>query len=118
MTATVSKSPAQAIAAALEKRIAPEQVATVLSDALTATTVSRSGAVEPDTRSRLQAAGMILAYQVGRPVERTEAVNINVDADSAIGMKERLAHSPALRAMLRKMLAAVEDENNLPAIDA
>ena len=110
-----TKSPSQAIAAALDKLVSPERVANALSDALNATTISRSGVVEPDTRFRLQAASLILAYQVGRPVERTESVTVNVDADSAMGLEERLRHSPALRAMMRKMLERVDGEG---AIDA
>ena len=107
MTTAISKSPAQAIAAALEKKISPDQVATVLFDALAATTVSRSGAVEPDTRSRLQAAGMILAYQVGTPIQRTESVNVNMDADSSVGMEERLMSSPALLSLVESTVAKV-----------
>lgn len=106
----------RAIAAALAREITPEQLATTLSDALKATNMSRSGVVEIDTRSRLQAASLILAYQVGRPVERSESVTVNVDADSAIGLEERLRHSPALRAMFRKMLERVD--GGQPAIDA
>lgn len=106
----------QAIAAALAKKITPEHLATTLSDALTATSVSRNGAVEIDTRSRLQAASLILAYQVGRPVERSETVTVNMEADSALGMEDRLRHSPALRKVLRGMLDRVEGVD--PAIDA
>lgn len=108
-------SSSQAIAAALEKVITPEQLAITLSEALSATTVSRSGVVEKDTRSRLQAASLILSYQVGRPVERSETVTVNVDADSTVDLSERLRHSPALRALFRKILDSAEGPT---AIDA
>lgn len=107
---------AREIAAALEKEISPDQVAKVLRDALSATTLSRSGAVEVDTRSRLQAAALVLSYQVGTPVQRSESVNVNLDADSAVGLKQRLAHSPALRKVLQGMLDEVEKSG--PTIEA
>ena len=103
-----TQASSQAIATALEKMIAPERLAEVLSDALCATAVSRNGSVEVDTRSRLQAATLILAYQVGRPIERTESVNVNIDSNTTIDLKERLKRSPALRESLAKLLADAE----------
>lgn len=102
---SISANPSAAIAAALGKVISPERIATALSDALSATTIARSGVVEPDTRSRLQAASIILAYMVGRPVERSETVTIVADADSRLDIQERLRRSPALREQLARSLA-------------
>ncbi len=102
---SISANPSAAIAAALGKVISPERIATALLDALTATTVARSGVVEPDTRSRLQAASIILAYTVGKPVERSENVSIIADPDSRLDIQERLRSSPALREQLARSLA-------------
>lgn len=101
----ITATPSAAISAALNKIITPERIATALSDALTATTIARSGVVEPDTRSRLQAASIILSYTVGRPVERSENVSIIADPDSRVDIQERLRRSPALREQLARSLA-------------
>lgn len=114
--ANITTNPSQAIAKALADEIPASRLAKVLADSLSATTLSRSGTVEADTKSRLQGAALVLAYLVGRPVERQEILTMSADADSAVGMEERLRHSPALRALFRKMLARVDDDR--PAIDA
>jgi hypothetical protein len=79
-------------------------VSEALFRALTATTVSRSGALEQDTRSQLQAASLILENRVGRPVTRQEVVTVSLDAATGVGLSARLAASPAMRQALRKML--------------
>jgi hypothetical protein len=107
---SINTNQSSPLAAALGKAITPERIAATLSDALSATLLSRSGAVEIDTRSRLQAASLILAYLVGKPVERTETVNVNMEADSGLSLKERIQRSPALRAQLTQTLAEVEAE--------
>lgn len=110
---STARASAMEISQALDQTIAPEQIAKVLRDALSATVTTRAGVIEPDTRSRLQAAGMILAYQVGTPIQRTESVTVNLDADSAVGMEERLRHSPALRGLLKSMLVRVEGDTSI-----
>ena len=109
------QNPSAELAEILAKKIPFEMVSDALFRALTATVVSRSGAVEQDTRSQLQAAALILENRVGRPVTRQEIISVDLNADSATGMKERFSHSPALRAMFRKMLEEVEAS---PAIEA
>lgn len=79
-----------------------------LSDALTADQVNRDGTRSPDHRARTAAALALLEYSVGRPVARSEVVNLDATADSAVGMEARLRHSPALRALFRKMLDKVD----------
>jgi hypothetical protein len=103
-----AENPSTTLALALGKEAPPERLAQVLADALSATTVSRSGSVEVDTRSRLQAASLILAYQIGRPIERSEVVTVSLDASQQGDMSERLRHSPALRAAMRRTLADSE----------
>jgi hypothetical protein len=71
--------------------------------------ITKGGHEIADNRTRLAALSLALAYLIGRPVERQEVLTVNVDADSAVGMEERLRHSPALRAMFRKMLDRVEE---------
>jgi hypothetical protein len=102
---------ASVIISALENQVSPEHIAATLAAALSATTTSRSGTVEPDTRSRLQAASLMLAYQVGRPLERSESVNVSLDADSAVEIEERLRSSPALRQVLRRVLDGIEADS-------
>jgi hypothetical protein len=103
-----SDSPSRALAEALAAEVPSARLAAVLSDALASTVMSRSGQVLPDTRSRLQAASLILAYQIGTPVQRLESVVVTMDADQSKDTAERLRHSPALRAAMRKALAEAE----------
>jgi hypothetical protein len=102
-------SPSQTLAAALDREIPESRIAEVLSQCLAATVSTRSGAVEPDHKTRLAAAQLALAYKVGRPVERQEVVSVTLDADASSGLAERLRHSPALRQSLGAMLQAADD---------
>ena len=104
-TATASS---QAIAAALEREIAPEQLAAALADGLKATTTSRNGVLEIDYRTRLQAASMVLSYQVGRPREAPEAPPTPKESQSDEDIISDLRRSPSMRAELRKMLEKAE----------
>ena len=98
----------QAIAAALEKEITPERLAAAWSEALNATSVSRSGVVELDYRTRLQAASLILNYQVGRPNERETPIP---DLQKAVQNHELVAdlgRSPAIRREIQELLNKAE----------
>ena len=98
----------QAIAAALEKEITPERLAAAWSEALNATSVSRSGVVELDYRTRLQAASLILNYQVGRPNARETPIP---DLEKAVQYHELIAdfgRSPALRREIQELLNKAE----------
>jgi len=110
------KTPAQLLAQVLNSECPEEEVGRVLRECLTATTTSRAGVVEPDFKTRLAAATFVTQQRHGLPVRREEILQVNVDADSAVGMEERLRHSPALRDLMRKMLERVEDAD--PAIEA
>jgi hypothetical protein len=103
------------LAEILARKIPFEMVSEALFRGLTATTVSRSGAVEQDTASQLKAAALVLENRVGRPVTRQELVTVNLDADAGAGLRERLAKSPALRSALRKALE--ESERNAPTVE-
>ncbi len=108
------KSPAQKLAELLADQCPDALIAQALQACLTATQTTRAGTVEADNRIRLEAARLVLAYRHGTPIQRSETIAVSVDADSATGMEQRLAHSPALRAIFRKMLEKVE---NAEAID-
>lgn len=98
----------QAIAAALEKEVSPERLAAALSSALDATTVSRSGIVETDYRTRLQAASLILNYQVGRPKERETPIPAKPETISHKEFIADLRQSPAFRREMRRLLEEAE----------
>lgn len=96
--------PAERLAEILSSECPDEQVGRVLRECLSATTTSRSGSIEPDSKVRLEAAKLVLGYRHGLPIRREESVSVNLDADSAIGLDERLRHSPALRRLLERAL--------------
>lgn len=96
------------IAAALDREVPAEAIARAIAAALVAETVTKSGVKIVDHRSRLEGARLALAYKLGLPVQRTESVTIALDADSSLGIEERLAKSPALREQLRIALAAAD----------
>lgn len=85
-----------------------EEVGKVLRRCLTATTTNRAGVTEPDFKTQLSAAIFITGQRYGLPVRREEVLQVNVDADSAVGLEERLRHSPALRSLLRAALDRAE----------
>lgn len=97
-------TPGQKLASALAANLPEERLASAISEALTANQSNRDGTVTPDHKTRLQAASLGLAYSHGRPIERVESINVNLDPDSQLGIEERLADSPALRQALRKTL--------------
>lgn len=100
--------PTHTLAEALATELPDEQIAIAIRDALTATQTNRSGTVEPDHKTRLQAATLALAYKHGRPVERQEVITANLsENDSAI--LERVKNSPTARAALRRMLDTAEN---------
>ena len=103
----------QQLAQELATNVTDARLAEAISEALVATQTTRSGTVEPDHRTRLQAATLALAYKHGRPVYRSEVVSVNLDADSSIGLAERLANSPALLKSLKAVIAKVENEGLL-----
>lgn len=89
----------------------------MLAQALAATFVTRSGAVEPDWKTRVQAASLVLAYKIGKPVERQQVITQNIAADPIADIESRLAKSPALRRSLTAALAKTEREDNPPVIE-
>jgi NAD(P)-dependent dehydrogenase (short-subunit alcohol dehydrogenase family) len=101
----------EGLTAALAQELTDEQIAIAIRDALTATQTTRSGTVEPDHKTRLQAATLALAYKHGRPVERQEIITANLsENDDAI--LERVKNSAAARAALRRVLDSAEEGQN------
>lgn len=84
-------------------------ISQALQACLTATQTTRSGKIEPDNRIRLEAARLVMAYRHGTPIQRSETISVNLDADASLDMRERLARSPALRLALRKTLDEAEE---------
>ncbi|KAB2639807.1 MAG: hypothetical protein DVB25_04990 [Verrucomicrobia bacterium] len=105
---SLAKTASQQLAEVLHAEIPEERIARVLSDAMSAMMTTRSGTVEPDQKTRLQAATLILAYKVGRAVERQEVVNVNLGASADADLAARLKKSPALRRMMQRMIAEAE----------
>lgn len=92
------------IAETLAKKIPADRIADVLIEAMSATITNRAGVIEPDTRCRLQAATLSLAYLEGRPTERSEVIAKTAKMTQA-EMIEKMRNSPAFRAEIADMLA-------------
>lgn len=96
------------LAEALATELPDEQIALAIRDALTATQTTRSGTIEPDHKTRLQAATLALAYKHGRPVERQEVLTANITANDE-SIMDRIKNSPAAIVALRKFLGALPE---------
>lgn len=100
----------QELAAALAQFVPADLIAERIRQLIDATIVNRAGDVVPDIRANEAGLKLALAYKVGTPISRIETVNVNLDADSAVGIEERLRNSPALRSMFQKMLDRVDGQ--------
>jgi hypothetical protein len=89
---------------ALSRHVTPDDIGRVIHHLITATRPCKSGEL-PDARAMEAGAKLWLAYRAGLPVQRTETVNVNLDAEESDKLEERLAKSPALRRSLARMLA-------------
>lgn len=85
-----------------------EDIIALLKRLFKAKTYTKDGKEYDDCRTQLAAATLLLNYVVGRPVERQEVVNVNLDADAEVGLSERLAKSPALRLSLKRAIEKAE----------
>jgi hypothetical protein len=93
---------------AMAKAFPVESIVDLLLRLSTAKTYSKSGTEYDDCRTQLAAATLLLNYVVGRPVERQEIVNVNLDADASVGIDDRLRKSPALRESLKRAIEKAE----------
>lgn len=98
------------VLAAIHRHVNPDDVGRVLGRMLKATRQLKNGTVLDDTRAQDSAAKIYLSYTIGTPVQRSESVNVNLGADDALGLRERLQHSPALRSVIQKMLKETEGQ--------
>jgi len=96
------------LAEALEQHVPASILGPRIRELIDAVRYDKLGKESPDIRAREAGLKLALAYKVGLPVQRSETLLVSADADSAVGMEERLRHSPALRALFRKMLDRVE----------
>jgi hypothetical protein len=99
-------TPSQRLAEILASECPDEAIGQVLRDCLGATIVTRSGAVQADSKTRLECARLVLGYRHGLAVKREEVVTVNLGAEESDKLAERLAKSPALRKALSQMLSA------------
>jgi hypothetical protein len=102
------KSAAQNLAEVLDRDCPEHEIGRVLRECLSATTISRSGIVEPDFKTRLAAATFITTQRHGLPVRREEILTVSVDADAEAGLAQRLKSSPALRQVFRRVLDEID----------
>ncbi|MBC8001081.1 MAG: hypothetical protein H7X97_00720 [Opitutaceae bacterium] len=102
---------------AIHKHVDPDKVGMVISKMLDATRSLKDGRELPDTRTQEAGVKLYLAYMVGMPVQRTEAVNVNLDADSSVDIEARMENSPALLDQMEKLIERVKRRKSegLPA---
>lgn len=99
------------VVVALARAISPDMIAAKIRELLDMTRTTKAGEV-PDVRAMEAGIKLWLAYTAGLPTQRQEIVSVALDADSSLGMRERLAHSPALRQVLRGVLDDVEQNSS------
>lgn len=99
-------TPAARLAAELAAGVSPEQILHTLQQALAADGIARDGSRQPDHRVRLDAAKVLLSYALGLPIQRSEVHQTVTNRTEDDNM--RLLESPAVRSMLKKMLAEAE----------
>ena len=103
-----NENDAETLSRVLREECPESLLGEVLAQCLTATTISRSGAVCPDFRTRLAACQVALSYTHGLPTRREESVGMNVEAEQSDKLEERLQRSPALRRALFDLLGRIE----------
>jgi hypothetical protein len=97
------------VIASIAAQIAPGRIGKVLDAMLDAKRHLKDGTELDDTRTQEAALKLYMAYMIGMPVQRSESVTVALDADSAIGLQDRLRNSPHLRESMRKMIERAED---------
>jgi hypothetical protein len=94
----------QALAILVEK-VPLDDIAETIREMRQATRITKHGEV-PDWRAREAACKLGLTYQIGLPVQRQEIHQTVTNRSEDENM--RLLESPAVRSMLKKMLAEAE----------
>lgn len=96
------------VVVALARKISPDDIADLVDRLIRTTRPTKFGAV-PDARAMEAGIKLYLAYCIGLPTQRQEIVQVNLDADSSIGLAERLANSPALLKSLEQIISKVKE---------
>ena len=89
----------------LAKKFGPDTIVSQIAECMGATkTISISGRPfeTPDYKTRLDTLKLLLQYQIGMPVARSEVVTHNVDTMQSL--ESKMQGSPALRRAIGKML--------------
>lgn len=88
-----------------------ERIIRALAGALEADMTSRAGVKEPDYRTRLRAAEVLLAYAIGRPIERQQVITAHARGGLLDDLENRMKRSPSLRDALRSSLERADEES-------
>lgn len=93
-------------------RFGPDQVVAKIAECMSATKTMAIGGKPfetPDYKTRLDALKLLLQYQVGMPVSRSEVVTHNVDTMQTL--ESKMQKSPALRRAVGRMLDRSKEED-------
>ena len=87
----------------LAEQFPAEVISEKIDELLNATRELKDGTILTDTRSLEAGLKLLLAYTVGKPVERTETLTVNVETTPE-QLSAQIESSPALKARLKKLL--------------
>ena len=93
-------------------KFGPDQVVAKIAECMSATKTMAIGGKPfetPDYKTRLDALKLLLQYQVGMPVSRSEVVTHNVDTMQTL--ESKMQKSPALRRAVGRMLDRSKEED-------
>jgi hypothetical protein len=93
---------------ALAQAFPVERIAQLFGELVEATCITNGGREIPDNRTRLAAAKYVADQVMGAPVQRQEIHQTVTNRSEDENM--RLLESPAVRSMLKKMLAEAEEK--------
>jgi hypothetical protein len=103
------------VLAAIHRHVNPDIVGQTIASLLSATRTLKNGDILPDTRAQEAAAKLYMSYAVGMPVQRSEVVNVNLDADKGDDLEQRMRQSPAMRESFRAMIARIDGAEAIEA---
>lgn len=98
---------------ALARKVPASRIADKIDELIEMKRQTKDGVVT-DVRAMEAGIKLYLAYVVGMPTQRQEIVSVSLDADSSIGLAERLANSPALLKSLKEVITKVEATEIVP----
>lgn len=107
----------QRILGILIDQVPPEKIAARINELIDAKRQTKHG-LDIDTRAVEVGVKLWLAYTVGLPTQRIETTNLEVNADNAVGLLDRLKHSPALRDLFKRIMAEAEGGESGPVIES